>query len=719
MAARLEVKSIALEELVSALGATRDVDAILDRSLGIVLDAASASVGGIYLDVDGRWQLVAHRGLEAKPENSQDSGFVGELRSACGRGPATIPLPGKGGDSGSLGEALGAMGYRSLLGVPLVTRGEAFGCLFVALGVKRALAKGARDTLRAMGCTLGLAVENARRYAEMAQQLRESQTLYEVSRAFAASPSLSDLLNLIVRSAVETIDKADNCVLHLLDKETGQLHPRALSFVGQVRPDVVGRSRMKAGQGVAGFALETGQVVNVPDVSRDPRFVRVGNVRPFSSMLVAPLILGDQRIGTLSVDSQQIRAFTSNNERLLMTLATQAATAIENARLVDDPQQSLHDLKATQVQLIQSEKLSALGQLIAGVAHELNNPLTAVMGYTQLLQMSPDIDEDVLGDLGKIYRQAKRAAKIVHDLLTFARQDKAIEEFIDVNEVLRRTIELRSYQLHMEGIQVVTELSDEALCTMVNAGQLQQVFLNLINNAQEAMAEHGGGLLKVTSELCGDTICARFSDDGPGLSPEAKQHLFEPFFTTKEVGKGTGLGLSICFGIISQYGGRIWLDEEQTLGATFVVELPMIQGEPTNFPEVEETVADIGGKRILLVEDEDEIAMMLERVLLLDGHRVVVARNGEEAIECLAKDREEGERFDLIISDIKMPGLSGPDLYERLREDKMELDKCLIFMTGDTMSRSTQRFLKKVKLPYLAKPFAINTFRRLLAEVLG
>jgi len=282
--------------------------------------------------------------------------------------------------------------------------------------------------------------------------------------------------------------------------------------------------------------------------------------------------------------------------------------------------------------LIQSEKLSALGQLIAGVAHELNNPLTAVLGYTQLLQMSPDIDEDVLADLGKIHRQARRAAKIVHDLLIFARQDKALEESVDVNAVLRRTIELRSYQLRTENVQVVTELSEGVLSTMVNPGQLQQVFLNLINNAQEAMAEDGGGLLKVTSELCGDTILVRFADNGPGLSPKAKQHLFEPFFTTKEVGKGTGLGLSICFGIISQYGGRIWLDDEQTPGATFVVELPLAQGETAIFPEVEEFVNAPEGKQVLLVEDEGEIAMMLERVLLLDGHHVVVARNGVEAL---------------------------------------------------------------------------------------
>jgi len=718
VAARLEIKPIALQELISALSATRDVDEVLDQSLEIVLDAASASVGGVFLDVAGRWQLVAHRGLEAKPENGQNGEFASVLWSACKGEAAIIPLPGKGSGSGSLGEALEALGYHFLLSIPLVTQGEAFGCLFAALAVKPTLGKGARETLCAMGRALGLAVENAHRYAEMERQFRESQTLYEISRAFATTPSLSDLLDLIVHLAVDTIDKADNCVLHLLDKETGQLRPRALSFVGQVRPDVVGRSRMKPGQGVAGSALETGQVINVPDVSQDSRFVRVGNVRPFSSMLVAPLVFGDQRIGTLSLDSQQAHAFTLNNERLLATLATQAAAAIENARLVDDLQQSLRDLKATQVQLIQSEKLSALGQLIAGVAHELNNPLTAVLGYTQLLQMSPDIDEDVLADLGKIHRQARRAAKIVHDLLIFARQDKALEESVDVNAVLRRTIELRSYQLRTENVQVVTELSEGVLSTMVNPGQLQQVFLNLINNAQEAMAEDGGGLLKVTSELCGDTILVRFADNGPGLSPKAKQHLFEPFFTTKEVGKGTGLGLSICFGIISQYGGRIWLDDEQTPGATFVVELPLAQGETAIFPEVEEFVNAPEGKQVLLVEDEGEIAMMLERVLLLDGHHVVVARNGVEALECLSQDREQGEQFDLIISDIKMPGLSGPDLYERLHEEGTEFDRNLVFMTGDTMGRSTQRFLEKVGLPYLTKPFSISEFRRMLAKVL-
>jgi signal transduction histidine kinase/ActR/RegA family two-component response regulator len=702
-----------LNDLMTIAGATKDVRDVLDQSLGALLVALQGEAGCAYLltpERDG-WQLAAHRGLAMEQLAPLLRLPLAEIPSKPVRKESMSP---------ALSSAPSvAMACQMVLAIALVAHDETLGHILVGLRNAAYPCQVDREFLNTVGQAIGLAVDNSRLYGEMEQRLNESQALYKVSRALASTLDLDDLLNLIVHSAVDTI-KAQNGVLHLLDAKTGELHPRALSFIGSVRPDVAGRSRMKTGQGVAGIAMETGQVVNIPDVSSDPRFIRVGKGRPMASMLVAPLKLGDRRVGTLSVDSNKINAFSPADERLLMTLAAQAAGAIEHARLVNDLQQSLLDLKATQAQLVQSEKLSAIGQLIAGVAHEMNNPLTAVMGYAQLLLTANSVDEDTKHDLNKIYFQAQRAAKIVQNLLTFARQHKTERQLVDVNEVVERTLELRSYQLRVENIEVTTQLAPHTLYTMADPGQLQQVFLNLINNAQDAMtACRGGGHLLVSTERQDKVIHIRFSDDGPGLSAEARRHLFEPFFTTKEVGKGTGLGLSICFGIVSQHGGRIWPANEPGEGATFVVDLPLAQADSAPwYPPQDTTVEATGGKRILVVEDEEDVASVIGRILSEDEHCVVLARDGEAALRDLAEAAERNQPFDLVISDIKMPGLSGTALYARLRQENAALSKRMIFVTGDTMNAGTQQFLKEANLPYLSKPFTINELRRAMLQIL-
>ena len=704
-----------------------EVAALLDEILDVVIEALNEHMGGIYVAEGGYLRLAACRdpqGLIAK---------LGILERwplfmlADGKKALVVSLcPAKTHDD-ALGLALRRKNYQALLIVP-ATYQEASAYLFVASTSPLAFGEESATAFEALGRLLGVVLENSwlrqqnvHFLSHMARQQRESQTLYEISLAFVSTTNLDDLLDLIVQAAVKTIDAADNCVLHLLDERTGELLPRALSFT-TLRQKDGGRSRMRPGHGVAGLALERAQVINVGDVARDPRFVRVGQVRPFASIMVAPLKLGERRIGTLSVDSTMRFAFSPNDERLLMTLATQAAAAIENARLVSDLQQSLLKLQTTQAQLIQSEKLSAIGQLIAGVAHELNNPLTAVMGYAQLLQASAGMDNEVLEDVRKIHLQAQRAAKIVQNLLTFAREQKAERRFIDVNDIIRRTLELRAYQLKMENIQVVTHLSPQALGAMADASQLQQVFLNLVNNAQDAMIEYRhGGILVVSSRLRGDTIEVRFSDNGPGFTDEVKQHLFEPFFTTKEVGKGTGLGLSICFGIIQEHGGRIWAEGEPDKGATFVVELPV--AEPPIQVDEEKTdsalLSPVKGSRILVVDDEQEVAKILERALARDGHQVVLARDGRNALEYLERVQSGEEHFELIVSDIKMPGMDGIALYDRIQQQTPELANRVIFITGDTLNPTTKAFLNRVCLPCLTKPFSIGEFRSLVTHILA
>ena len=717
-----------LDRLMAVANATQDGDEILRQSLAIVCEAYGAELAAIYLieehasGATGLY-LAAQHGIGHAIAGMQQIDRHGTFGQVCIDALKMLALPVSELRDDALAQSLAACDCEAVVGLPLLAHTEPVGCLI--LGVDAAtLQERDHSFLRTMGRAIGLAIDNARLYQQMERRLRESQTLYDISRALSSTLDLDALLHQIVRLAVDTIGNADNGVLHLLDEETGELHPRALSFVGEVRPDRSGRSGMRIGEGVAGIALERGELMNVPDVSKDERFVRVGEMRHFASMVVVPLKMAERRLGTLSVDSKRPNAFTVSDEHLLTTLATQAAVALENARLVHDLQKSLLDLRQTQSQLIQSAKLSAIGQLIAGVAHELNNPLTAVMGYTQLVQTTPDLDRSVRRDMQKIYDQADRAAKIVQNLLTFAREYRAERQAVDVNEVLRRTLDLRLYQLQVENIIIETNFSSDSLITWADGNQLQQVFLNLINNAQDAMVAHrGGGYLRLVTEREGDRIRIDVIDDGPGLSSEARQHLFEPFFTTKEVGRGTGLGLSICFGIVSEHGGEIQVHSERQKGTTMTVFLPMAPQEQLQSLAVTDKElpcispsAQQPSCRTLIVEDERDVAHLLQRLLLDQGYEVVLAANGQEALCVLGTDDHS---FDLIISDIKMPGLGGCELYTHLEEIAPEMRRRMLFITGDTLSPSTSAFLQHRGLPHLDKPFTLMELTRAMEKLLN
>jgi len=228
-------------------------------------------------------------------------------------------------------------------------------------------------------------------------------------------------------------------------------------------------------------------------------------------------------------------------------------------------------------QLRLAGRLAAVGELSAGVAHELNNPLAAIQGFAQLLTARNDLDEATKKDLGIVYREAQRAAKITQNLLSFARRHEPEKRLISINEVLEKTLELRSHQMKVNNIEVVADFAADLPKTRADFFQMQQVFVNIINNAEQSMVEaHGKGRLVVKTQKVGNMIQATFADNGPGISEENLKRIFDPFFTTKEVGKGTGLGLSICYGIVEAHGGRIYARSKLGEGATFVVEIPII-----------------------------------------------------------------------------------------------------------------------------------------------
>jgi PAS domain S-box-containing protein len=384
----------------------------------------------------------------------------------------------------------------------------------------------------------------------------------------------------------------------------------------------------------------------------------------------------------------------------------------------DRLKEKMEELRLAQEQLIQAEKLSALGELISGVAHELNNPLTGVMGFSQLL-MASNCDEKMGRTLAKINSEATRCQKIVQNLLTFARRHAAEQGPVQINEILDATIDLRAYQLKVDNIEIVRELDENLPRTTGDFHQLQQVFINIINNAHQAMLEaHGRGRLIIRTERDADRIRIRFIDDGPGIPEDKIGKIFDPFFTTKEPGRGTGLGLSLSYGIVSEHEGTIAAASMPGEGTEFTVELPI--REPSEDREGTTPEGEGPGtaprSRILVVDDEEVILDLLSSILESGGHRVDTARNGRLALEKLRRGH-----YDLIISDLKMPDIGGQGLWESVRAFDPDLSRRMIFSTGDTVNPSTQAFFKKTGSHYLSKPFRLEeierTIQRVLAEI--
>jgi two-component system NtrC family sensor kinase len=379
--------------------------------------------------------------------------------------------------------------------------------------------------------------------------------------------------------------------------------------------------------------------------------------------------------------------------------------------------------KQLQQQLIQSEKLSAIGELISGIAHELNNPLTGVMGYSQLLQLRKDLDDRAKDNLYKINNLALRCQKIVQNLLSFARKQKPERTLSDINEILEKTVELRSYELQVNNIEISRELDRSLPKTIADAHQLQQVFLNVLTNAEQAMLEaHGKGSLTIRTRTNAqkNQIIVEIIDDGPGIPEAHLTRIFDPFFTTKEVGKGTGLGLSLSYGMIKEHGGNIYARSSIGKGSTFVIELPIISKlqedispAPAITPESIQFENLVRGKRILVVDDEKYILEFFVEVFHSFPMQVDTARNGRAAMQ-----KMQVADYDLIITDFKMPQMSGRELFDWIKQNRPNLANHIIFVTGDTVSIDTRTFFEKNHSRYLAKPFKIEEVKEVIQQTL-
>ncbi len=363
-----------------------------------------------------------------------------------------------------------------------------------------------------------------------------------------------------------------------------------------------------------------------------------------------------------------------------------------------------------------ASRLASVGEMASGIAHEINNPLTGVVGFTQLLTDREDLSEDVREQLKIIHDGGQRVSNIIKGLLSFARQSKPKREYVDINEVLEGTLRLSHYELETGNIEVIKKFDPELPWTMADAGQLQQVFINLVVNAQQEMRRaHGKGRLEIKTELAGDMIHISLKDDGPGIAKENIEKIFDPFFTTKEFGKGTGLGLSLSHGIIAEHGGQLYAESEPGEGTTFVVELPVLVEEV----EIEEAkivdkTSEVIKGRILVVDDEEVVRQYLNSVLSKMGDVVDMATDGEEALKLV-----KSIRYNLILCDMKMPGMDGKEFYRRIKEIASSLSKRVVFITGDVMGEDTQDFIRKTGAQYITKPFDAERLRGVVNNMLG
>ena len=549
---------------------------------------------------------------------------------------------------------------------------------------------------------------------EIRRRNRELNALNAMAVIATQSFDLDEILNLTLRQVISLLG-AETGSIYLSDGEEGIFRRRA--DWGQRNGDRTRLSEIRLPGGFGDLVtLSRTEVITAEYVPHLPplvaEFIRAEGM---SAWLWVLLWGKDKPIGLMGVSRNNVRTYSGNDENLLVAVARQLGTTIEKVRLYEETCRAYEDLRHTQEQLLQSEKMSAVGQLIAGVAHELNNPLTAILGYAQLLE-GEGLGVRAADFVAKLFKQAQRTHRVVQNLLSFSRQRKPQKQPVDIRRVIEETLSLRDYDLKIHHIQVERDIAESIPAVTADAHQLEQVFLNVVNNAVDAMVEKGhGGSLKVRVFVNEGYVQAEFHDSGPGI--KEPNRIFDPFYTTKSVGKGTGLGLSICYGIIKEHNGDISAHNRKEGGAAIIIRLPsagVIAGPDKTIVPARHEVAISG--RILLAEEEEAV-LQFERDVLVGAGAEVVTLSSEEQV----KEHLRQESFDaLVINGGVVGGWSAPDIYRWLGDAHPELQKHVLFTFSTVPETEVRDFLQEHTLPSLVKPFEVADLiaqaRRLLQK---
>jgi len=425
----------------------------------------------------------------------------------------------------------------------------------------------------------GLALNKSDSHETVSKAYQRLMALYQVAYELSALMDLSKLMDHILDLVLNMVN-ADRGFIMLCDEESGEL---VLQTVRQ-REGVQSTEELSVSKTILDQVVSSGEAVMTTDAAQDPRFKEAQSIvaHGIRSAMCVPLRVKDKVLGVLNVDTKgKVVAFKKEDLELLSAVSSQAAIAIENAKLFDELIKANKELKEQQAQLIESEKLSALGQLASGVAHEINNPMTSILGYSELSSkqldqenLAPETIKQCIEFMRIVQSEALRCRGIVQSLLQYARKKKAQKIASDINSVIGSSLTIAQFHIRRVSIQIKQELQEGLPVIMTDPNQLQQVFLNMIINARDAMAD--GGTLTISTEKRDDKwVVIKFADTGCGIPKDKMDKIFKPLFTTKEEGKGTGLGLSITLDIIDRHGGSVEVDSEEGKGTTFSILLPI------------------------------------------------------------------------------------------------------------------------------------------------
>ncbi len=561
--------------------------------------------------------------------------------------------------------------------------------------------------------------EKRRAEDEMQRRNRELNALNAMAVVAAQSFDLDEILNLTLRQVV-TLFGAESGTVYLSDTDSPTYRRRAAW--GPRSRDKMRPAELSFTEGFGDLVMRSrAEVVTAEYLPHLPpsvaEFLRSDADRSWIWVL---FWAKESPVGIMGLCSHLGFEYSSNDENLLVAISRQLATTIEKVRLYEETCRAYEDLRKTQEQLLQSEKMSAVGQLIAGVAHELNNPLTAILGYAQLLE-TEGLNTRAQDYVSKLFKQAQRTHRVVQNLLSFARQRKPQRDEVDIRRVLDETLALRDYDLKINNIRVERDLPSDPAVVIADPHQIEQVFLNIINNAVDAILETGRtGTLKIRVVSQGGHVSTQFTDDGAGIKDPKR--IFDPFYTTKSIGKGTGLGLSICYGIVKEHGGDITANNAPEGGATIEVRLPAAVSANLEPEMVKASPRLHDGAvhgRVLLVEEEEAVLEFERDVLMGAGASVVTAKTSQDV-----KTRLLSEHFDIIIMNGMMPGWGVKESYLWLKENCVGMDDHILYTFSNGFEPGDERsFLQENGTPYLVKPFEvaelITQARKLLQKALG